>query len=162
MIEEESKKLTQLDHVNALVRAAVKLQTQINTGSHNETINILATSKDKESHAEEAKKGRKQASHILTQLASLIDLVDPSLKMQKMAGKGRASLVKDLTGLPNASDHYADCIEQVCDDLLETSDKQIDLIKQKGKAPVEVARTVENGKLGYEKRLRTENALKKP
>ena len=123
MIEEESKKFTQLDHVNALVRAAVKLQTQVNTGTHQETVNILASSKDRESHEVKAKEGRKQARHILTQLASLIDMVDPSLKMQKMAGKNTASLVKDLTGLPNASAHYADCIEQVCDDLLETSDK---------------------------------------
>ena len=61
-------------------------------------------------------------------------MVDPSLKMQKMAGKNKASLVTDLTGMPTASDHYADFIEQVCDDLLETSDKQIDLIKQKGKS----------------------------
>ena len=68
----------------------------------------------------------------MTQLASLIDMVDPSLKMQKMIGKNKASLVKDLTGLPTTSAHYTNCIEQVCDDLLETADKQIDLIKNKG------------------------------
>ena len=68
----------------------------------------------------------------MTQLASLIDMVDPSLKMQKMIGKNKASLVKDLTGPQTTSAHYTNCIEQVCDDLLETADKQIDMIKNKG------------------------------
>ena len=130
--EESKKKLSQLDHVNNLVRAAVKLQNQVNSGTHQEALNILATSKERASHEVQAKEGREQAGHILTQLASLIDMVDPSLKMQKMVGKNKASLVKDLTGLPTTSAHYTNCIEQVCDDLLETADKQIDLIKNKG------------------------------
>ena len=82
MKEEESKnKLSQLDHVNNLVRAAVKLQNQVNSGTHQESLNILATGKERKSHETQAKEGREQAGHILTQLASLIDMVDPSLKM---------------------------------------------------------------------------------
>ena len=121
--EESKKKLSQLDHVNNLVRAAVKLQNQVNSGTYQEALNILATSKERANQEVQAKEGREQAGHILKQLASLIDMVDPSLKMLKMVGKNKASLVKDLTGLQTTSAHYTKCIEQVCDDLLETADK---------------------------------------
>ena len=83
----------------------------------------MATGKERESHETKAKEGRKRAGQILTKLASLIDMVDPSIKMKKMVGKNKASLVKDLTGLPSTSAHYTTCIEEVCDDLLETADK---------------------------------------
>ena len=66
----------------------------------------------------------------MEQLARVIDLIDPSVKINKKVAKNRASLTKDLTGMPSASSHYATCIEQVCDDLLETADKQIDLISK--------------------------------
>ena len=69
--------MTQLDHVNTLVRAAVKLQTHVNSGTHQEALNILASGKERESHEAQTKEGRKRAGHILTQLASLIDIVDP-------------------------------------------------------------------------------------
>lgn len=53
--EESKKKLSQLDHVNNLVRAAVKFQNQVNSGTHQEALNILATSKERASHEVQAK-----------------------------------------------------------------------------------------------------------
>lgn len=67
-------------------------------------------------------------------------------------------MLKDLCGMPNASTHYQGCIEQVCDDLLETADKQIDNIKHHD-SQIEV---VVGQRAGTERRMRTENALKKP
>ena len=55
-------------------------------------------------------------------------MIDPSVKLGRKVAKNKASLLKDLTGLPSASNHYSDCVEQVCDDLLEMADKQIDLV----------------------------------
>ena len=71
---------------------------------------------------------------------------------------GKAGMLKDLCGMQSASTHYQPCIEQVCDDLLETADKQIDLIKRND-ANIDV---VTGQRAGGERRLRTENALKKP
>ena len=83
--------------------------------------------------------------------------------MQKKVTKNKSSLVKDLTGVPATSVHYQACIEQVCDDLLENADKQIDKIKSIGKTQANVAMAVDGrNSSGHDRRMRTENALKKP
>ena len=98
----------------------------------------------------------------MQQLASLIDMIDPTVKFKnKMTSKGKASLVKDLTGSTAMSENYSTCIEQVCDDLLETADKQIDLIKGRGRSSADVAMAVD-GRNSDKRMPRTENALKKP
>jgi len=55
-------------------------------------------------------------------------MIDPSVKLGRKVHKNKAGLLKDLTGLHSASAHYAGCVEQVCDDLLEGADKSIDLV----------------------------------
>ena len=94
--------------------------------SNQESISVLATAKEKEAHDAKVKEGRKQAGNILGQLATLIDMIDPTVKLQRKVTKNKSSLVRDLTGLTSASAHYQTCIEQVCDDLLENADKKID------------------------------------
>lgn len=46
--------------------------------------------------------------------------------MGKKITKNKSSFLRDLTGMPSVSNNYPRCIEEVCDDLLETADKQID------------------------------------
>lgn len=50
-------------------------------------------------------------------------------------------------------------MEQVCDDLLETADKQIDKIKQVGNTKPNTVLAVDGTS---QRRMHTENALKKP
>lgn len=69
------------------------------------------------------KLARDQAGDILEQLSRVIDLIDPTVKMNKKVAKSKASLLQDLTGKASASRNYAGCIEQVCDDLLENADR---------------------------------------
>lgn len=112
MISEETKKApTQLGKVEALLQAALKLQKEANSSSHSEAINLLASAKEREEHLDKSKEGRRQASEILEQLASLIDLIDPAAKLQAKVVKNKASLLKDLTGLPSASAHYQASVE---------------------------------------------------
>jgi len=82
----------------------------------------------------------------MEQLSLLVDIIDPSARFGKKVAKNKASLLKDLTGMPSTSSYYQGCVEKVCDDLLETADKHIDEIDH--------ARA--------ERRMKTENALKKP
>jgi len=56
MISEETKKApTQLEKVEALLQAALKLQKEANSGGHSEAINLLANSKERESHEDKTK-----------------------------------------------------------------------------------------------------------
>ena len=132
------------------------MQTQANQSSHQESIGLLASASEREAYEQKTKEGKRKAGQILEQLASLIDLIDPSVKLGKKVNKNKASLLKDLTGQAGASDHYQACVEQVCDDLLETSDKKIDEIKS-SRQPQTNIMAVER-----DRKLRTENALKKP
>ena len=61
-------------------------------------------------------------------LCELIDFIEPSVKASE---KHSQSLLKDLSGSQLTSSHYVTLIEQVCDDLLEHADKQIDFVKSK-------------------------------
>ena len=166
-MSEENKKAQvvvpqQLQQVNAIVQAAVKLQNKANAAVTSESLDITASTKERDAHVLKVKEGRKQAGEIMQQLASLIDMIDPTVKFKnKMTSKGKASLVKDLTGSTAMSENYSTCIEQVCDDLLETADKQIDLIKGRGRSSADVAMAVD-GRNSDKRMPRTENALKKP
>ena len=93
------------------MKAALKLQKETNAGTQSETINLLASSKDKEKHEVKAKENRQQASEVLGQLGSLIDMIEPRVKLQKKVEKNGAGMLKDLCGMTNASAHYQTCIE---------------------------------------------------
>ena len=121
-------------------------------------MNILASSKEKETHENASKTARAQAIDIMEQFSTLIDMVDPAVKLRSKGSKNKSSLLRDLTGMPSASMHYTTCVEQVCDDLLETADKQIDQIKNRDRK----AKGLDPNAAANERRLRTENALKKP
>ena len=106
------------------MQAAVKLQTAANQAQVSDKgVSILATGDQRDSQEKQVKEGKRQAAQILDSLAALVDMVDPSIKLGKKVTKNKVSLLRDLTGLPSASAHYAGSVEQVCDDLLEMADK---------------------------------------
>ena len=120
---------SQLNQVDRLVKAALKLQTTANKSSVSEKgVSILASADEREAQEKQAFYGKHHAGQILDSLAALVDMIEPSVKLGRKVAKNKSSLLKDLTGLPSASAHYSDCVEQVCDDLLEMADKQIDLV----------------------------------
>ena len=102
------------------------------------------------------KEGKKQAGDIMEQLSVLVDMIDPSARFGKKVAKNKASLLKDLTGSASASTYYQGCIEKVCDDLLEVADKHIDQVAHSQAPGVKI----DHAKA--ERRMKTENALKKP
>ena len=64
---------------------------------------MLASSQEKSDYDAKLKQGKHHAVELLGQLASLIDMIDPSVRLGRKVNKNKTAILKDLTGSQSAS-----------------------------------------------------------
>eukprot|EP00347_Sterkiella_histriomuscorum_P018705 403344491 len=115
------------------------------------------------------KQVKKRAQKVLTQLYSLISYVQPEKisQISKLKQKNQNTIISDLAGSHLQSQHYEDLVVNVCDDLIENVNKQIDLIKQERENPEKqqnfqnTNQPIVRSEQFYQDRPQTDNTLKK-